>query len=244
MLRNASDLAVSLLFPLACDLCDRPVLHYADGPACRECWIQTRIFSENDALCPKCGLFLEGVAPAAGNARCGSCDPHEFDQAIAIGPYDRALRSTILNLKSRPFLPNRVKELIRAKLEANDIKAIDLIVPVPLSQKRRLERGFNQAEVIAECISSIIDQRVDNHSLVRTLHTHVHRAGMDRRARERSVEKAFVVKRPKLINGRHILLVDDLLTSGATASNCADILKQSGAADVRVFTLARAARVA
>ncbi|MDM7920791.1 MAG: hypothetical protein QUS14_00710 [Pyrinomonadaceae bacterium] len=82
---------------------------------------------------------------------------------------------------------------------------------------------------------------VDENSLVRTRHTPMHRAAMDKKAREKSVEDAFEVRRPKLIDGQHITLVDDIFTSGATAHYCAAKLKESGAATVNVLTIAHAA---
>lgn len=81
---------------------------------------------------------------------------------------------------------------------------------------------------------------VDALSLTRKINTPIHRVGMDQRARELTVMKAFDVVRPKLIAGKNILLIDDVLTSGETASECARILKKNGAAGVCVFTLARA----
>jgi len=115
----------------------------------------------------------------------------------------------------------------------------EVIIPVPLSKKRYLERGFNQAEVIAAEVSRSLDMPVDSATLARKAHTPMHRAAMDRKAREMTVRNAFHVQRPNLVKDRSILLVDDIFTSGATASHCAKVLKKSGAASVKVFTLAR-----
>jgi predicted amidophosphoribosyltransferase len=82
---------------------------------------------------------------------------------------------------------------------------------------------------------------LDEKSLIRTKHTLMHRAGMDSKARGQTVKNAFKVVRPRLIEGRSILLVDDVFTSGETASICAKLLKKSGASTVNVLTLARAA---
>ena len=117
---------------------------------------------------------------------------------------------------------------------------VDLIVPIPLSTLRRLERGFNQAESIATAFSRSTGIPVDAHSLTRKQHTPIHRIGMDQKARELTVKNAFEVVRPKLIGGKNILLIDDVLTSGATASSCAKILKKNGAVKINIFTLARA----
>jgi len=116
-----------------------------------------------------------------------------------------------------------------------------VVIPVPLSARRLQERGFNQAAVIATVIARSGNLLLDENSLVRKIHTPMHRAGMDRKARAMTVKKAFEVVRPKLIEGRDTLLVDDVLTSGETASICARVLKKSGAATVSVLTIARAA---
>ena len=127
-----------------------------------------------------------------------------------------------------------------AALLKADVTGADVIIPIPLSKKRKLERGFNQAEIIAAEIARASGIPIDAASLVRKLHTPIHRIGMDKKARELTVKNAFEVVRPRLIDGRNILLVDDVFTSGATASYCAKVLKKNGAKQVNVFTLARA----
>ena len=110
---------------------------------------------------------------------------------------------------------------------------------VILKKKRLLERGFNQAVVLSKILSKQFDIKFDQQSLVRKIHTPMHRAGMDGKARALSVENAFEVMRPVFIRGEKILLVDDIYTSGATVSNCAKVLKESGADKVYAFTLAK-----
>lgn len=171
---------------------------------------------------------------------CGRCNEHSFDRAFAIGPYENGLRSTILNLKSTPHFPHIIAEQTSIRFEKlNDI-FFDSIIPVPLSKRRRFERGFNQAEVIADVVSRSTHVPVDRNSLQRKTHTHMHRVGMDQKAREKTVENAFTVARPKMIAGKNVLLTDDVFTSGATASACAQVLKSHGAKLVTVFTIARA----
>jgi ComF family protein len=119
--------------------------------------------------------------------------------------------------------------------------AADLIIPVPLHPARERERGFNQALVLARTLSRLNNLPLDEHSLVRPLQTRMHRAGMDAKARRQSVANAFGVRRTDLIAGRRVLLLDDVFTTGATASACAATLKDAGAAQVFVLTIARAA---
>lgn len=208
-----------------------------DGTACGQCWDTTRIFEGSEMLCDKCGAFF-GEKASPVDVFCRKCDEYFFDKAFALGIYEKALAASIISLKNSPHVPARVSQLIQNR--SADFVGVVLIVPIPLSKERKLERGFNQAEVVASNIAKTIGIAVDAHSLERRRHTHIHRMGMDQKARERSVRNAFSVRRPKLIEGKDILLVDDVLTSGATASFCAKVLKKNGASKVTVFTLARA----
>jgi ComF family protein len=116
----------------------------------------------------------------------------------------------------------------------------DVIIPVPLHHDRERERGFNQACVMARELSRLSRLPVDEHSVVRRIHTERHRAGMDAKARRQSVANAFTIRHPKAIAGRRVLLIDDVFTTGATVSECASVLKDAGAEEVFVLTVAKA----
>ena len=163
-----------------------------------------------------------------------------YERAAAAGLYEKALAATILKLKTVPHLSSKAAEHLKHTFHSSQFPNIGIIIPVPLSKRRFHERGFNQAEVIAKIIERSSGIPVDNASLQRTIHTAAHRAGMDAKARERTVQKAFAVKRKNLIEGHDILLVDDVFTTGSTVSACAKVLKQNGAGKVFVLTLARA----
>ena len=123
--------------------------------------------------------------------------------------------------------------------QKTDFQDATKIIPVPLSKRRFYERGFNQAAVLAKILAKETKIELDEKTLVRTKHTKIHRAGMDKKGRALSVEKAFEIKRENFIKGEKILLVDDVFTSGASASMCAKVLKKKGADKVYVFTIAR-----
>jgi ComF family protein len=114
-----------------------------------------------------------------------------------------------------------------------------LIVPVPLHPQREKERGFNQAAMLARELSRVTRLPVVENCLVRVAHTERHRAGMDAQARRESVEAAFALVTPRIIEGENVLLIDDVFTTGATLSACALALKRAGAQDVLALTLAR-----
>ena len=171
---------------------------------------------------------------------CGRCTEHHYDQACATGVYEKALLASVLELKREPYVSQRASSHLIHAFERIQITSEPIIIPVPLSQRRKLERGFNQAAILAKTVSRRYGLHVDEYSLARTTDTSMHRAAMDSKAREATVAKVFEVVRPGLVRGQNILLVDDLLTSGATVSQCARVLKKSGADKVIVLTLARA----
>ena len=239
MLGKIYDSMLAVVYPQACQICENSVENSSDGIACRDCWEKTRIFSGAEALCHKCGAFLREAASDFANF-CHACDEHSYDSARAVGIYEDALSASVLNLKNEPFVSQRLRRLFINAFENSDFHDAGVIIPVPLSRKRLLERGFNQAAVLAGILAAHTKILTDEKSLVRTVHSPMHRAAMDRKARESTVRNAFEVKRPKLIEGENVLLIDDVFTSGATVSNCAKALKKKGANKVYVLTLARA----
>lgn len=180
------------------------------------------------------------MKPPLGEAFCHRCDGHFYDRAISIGLYERALASCVVALKSEPYVPEHLRELVTDAFARSPFYDADLLVPVPLSRARRIERGFNQAEVVANVIADFAGIPIESQSLVRRSHTPMHRAAMDRRARELTVEDAFAVNHSESVAGRSIVLVDDVFTTGATVSGCAKVLKKNGARKVGVLTIARA----
>lgn len=229
---------MTLAYPQACQMCENPVENSADGIACRFCWENTNVFSGAETLCAKCGAFLESKS-SNFQTFCHRCDEHFYDSARAAGIYEHALAASVLHLKREPFVAQNLRKLFFSRFQSSGFGDATLIVPVPLSKKRFLERGFNQAAVLSKILAKQSGVKLDEHSLVRQIHTPMHRAGMDGKARASSVENAFEVKRRKFIEGAKVLLIDDVFTSGATVSNCAKTLKKSGAEKVYVFTLAR-----
>jgi ComF family protein len=114
---------------------------------------------------------------------------------------------------------------------------------VPLHSEREQARGFNQAAVIGHSLSRSMQLPVDEVSLLRTKHSQKFRAGLDAKGREETVARAFEVSHPRLVAGETILLVDDVFTTGATVSCCAEALLAAGAKEVFVLTIARPASV-
>lgn len=233
------DKLVSSLFPHGCRVCNGIVGSVSLGAACAECWSATRIFSDSETLCPKCGRYLrDGRIIGAGD--CHRCDLHFYDEAIACGVYEKALSATVIELKKKPHIPMFVRNLLCCRFENAGLDSFDALLPVPISRRRMLERGFNQAEIIARAIAMEFSMQIEINGLTRTKHTEVHRGGMDARARDATVSNVFNVGATANLGGMNLVLLDDVMTSGSTASHCAEELKKNGAETVKVFTIARA----
>jgi ComF family protein len=236
------DATLALVYPRACAVCGGSVESRQDGVACAVCWRSTRMFGVDDTFCWKCGAFTRAsvAEDKRERIRCGECDEHAFTAARACGFYEGALRAAVLQLKREPHVAPRLAMLLAAVQQRVPIKSANLIVPVPLHPSRERERGFNQAALLARELARITKLPLDEHSVVRRVHTERHRAGMDARARRESVASAFFVRHSESIAGRSVLLIDDVFTTGATVSACAAALKHAGVEDVFVLTIARA----
>jgi ComF family protein len=116
------------------------------------------------------------------------------------------------------------------------VAAADLLVPVPLHVRRLQDRGFNQALLLAQAFPH---KPLGREALIRVRHT-VPQSGLNPRERRENVNKAFAVHHPEDIKGKRIVLVDDVYTTGATVRECARVLRQAGAREVTVLTVARA----
>lgn len=235
------DAALALLYPQSCAVCGASVEARFDGVTCGACWEKTLIFSAEDLVCWKCGVLAPGRVPEEKRreVRCRRCDEESYTAARACGAYKGALRAHILALKREPHIPRRLAHLLFETQQREPLNNVTRIVPVPLHDARLRERGFNQAGEIANALSKLSGLTVDEWSLVRAMHTERHRTGMDKLARRESVENAFEVRRPRLVENENILLIDDVFTTGATVSACARELKNAGASNVFVLTIAR-----
>lgn len=242
MLNRLYDAALALMYPQLCEVCGvRSVERRADAPACAVCWAATEIFAAGRLLCCKCGAPVPRLASGTGGpeVRCRRCEDEAFTAARAVGFYAGALRATVLALKREPHLPARVRELLCEVQRRAPLDTATCVVPVPLHPTRRRERGFNQADVIARELADASSLPLDSASVVRARHSAKHRAGMDGASRRRSVRDVFGVERPRLLAGQRVLLVDDVFTTGATVSACAQVLRAAGAQEVFVLTVAR-----
>ena len=203
-------------------------------------------------LCSICGERL--VSPFAfrdtqGEPRCGLCRRLEqpFARAAAYGSYETGLRELIHMLKYQQVRPaasvlGRMLAEVVANLQPGWGDAYLLVVPVPLFPAKLRQRGFNQAELIARAALKLSSSR-ERYALCGAVLERARdtqsQTGLTPHQRRANLRGAFRVKDPDMISGREVLLVDDVLTTGATASECARVLRRAGAARVWVATVAR-----
>lgn len=180
--------------------------------------------------------------PLDEEGRCGLCRRgwSGFDAAYSYGSYEGTLRKLVHLLKYDGVRP-LAQPLGRLALTALPREGrFDVIVPMPMHWRRRWWRGFNQSRLLAEVISRHTGIPVAG--LIRRKRNTPPQARLSRAQRRTNVVGAFAVKRPAKVEKRRILLVDDVITTGATASACARMLKRAGAAYVAVLALARTDR--
>ena len=195
-------------------------------------------------MCALCGHPFE--VDVGEGAVCGACleEPFPFQRARAVFLYDETSRSLILRFKHADRLegaPAFAKWMARAG--ADLLGQTPVLVPVPLHRWRLLRRRYNQAAILAQALGREIGASVEMGVLIRHSHTPV-QGRLGRTERARNVRGAFSVppKRAPKIAGRHVVLVDDVMTTGITLSECAQALLKAGASSVDVLTLGRVVR--
>ena len=227
--------ALDLLFPPLCPVCRELLGEGRRDPLCGRCW--QRMSRINPPWCRCCGL------PLAIDGLCGACRARRprFAYARAAARYGDVVREAIHAFKfgGRRTLAAPLGDLLAGLgLAALPGAPPDLIIPVPLHRRRERDRGYNQALLLARRLEQHWQVPVAVGVLARAAAT-APQADLDAAARRRNVRGAFVVREPAAVTGRHVIVVDDVLTTGATVGECARCLTRAGAAVVGVVTVAR-----
>ena len=242
LLTRVYDALLTVAYPQVCRVCGGSVEQRNLGVVCAGCWKSTPVFTGAEAICWKCGAPSPGieVSPQIKTGiRCHRCDSQAFTAARAVGLYEQGLRASVLESKRRPHVASYLINLLLAVAQREPLNNATRIIPVPLDTTRFRERGFNQAAVIAAALGKRLQLPVDEVSLVRISGSEKYRAGLDPKGRRDTVAGAFAVKHPRLVENENVLLIDDVFTTGATVSACAEALAASGARNVFVSTIAR-----
>ena len=210
------------------------------GGLCPDCWPAVRFLAE--PLCQRCGAPLEQAQPEP----CGHCQAAHspLQQTRAAMLYDDGSRDLVLHLKHADALagvPVMARWLQRAGAE--QLRQADFLVPVPLHWTRLFKRRYNQSAELARALGRLSNVKALPDALARTRRT-PSQGGLSRQQRKANVRDAFAVKDRyrERINGANIVLIDDVITTGATLEACGDALLDAGAAQVTAVALARVAR--
>jgi ComF family protein len=233
--------ALDLLYPPLCLICRTPVGE-AHG-LCGACWRQITFI--DGRVCDCCGLPFE-LDPGI-EFRCASCiaTSPPFDCARAAVRYDDGSRPAILALKRADRLEfSNLFALWLKRAGRQLLEEADLIVPVPLHPIRLWFRRYNQSAILAQRLHRLTGKPFDPLALARVRATPSQGRMPSAKARRRNVQGAFKVplRKAPAVAGRKVLLIDDVLTTGATIGACARALRRAGAAKVMVLTIARVAR--
>lgn len=191
-------------------------------------------------FCNKCGKPF--VQRSGERSNCGQCEEHPmyFRQARAVALYDGALREYLAELKYRyrPELGLALGKLLVEGVKAYPgFRKIDLVVPIPIHPHKLAARGYNQAELLARPLQDYLGMKVQDQVLIRTKLTETQNA-LRKPERFANVKDAFQVVETLAVGGKRVLVIDDILTTGATVSEAARMLLKAGAISVDVLTLA------
>ncbi len=233
-------LAELLLFPSFCRLCREPLDRPGERIVCGGCL--GRLEPRTGPVCVRCGRFLD---TAGAEPVCGRCLEREPAYAVhrSCGLYGGTLKDVILLFKYRRYAPlgRPLARFADGSLGADGRlwTGADALVPVPLHPARRRERGFNQSRLLALELGRLRGLGVLDGVLVKTRNAPA-QAGLKAAERERNVRGTYAVRRADRVGGRTLVLVDDVTTTGATLRECARVLVEAGAREVRAVTLAQA----
>jgi ComF family protein len=249
--RQILDATLAVVFPTDCSLCHRELASFSWLRICRRCWGSLEAWE--GPMCVRCGLpFPSGQALDSAVAECRACrqDEPAYDAARTFGLYRDKLRQVVLRLKfaGEERLGVRLGQLLAlpfAALPPWDGGTAPLVVPVPLHPARRRERGFNQSELLAVGLVRTLAKQGNGAlpvaaACLRRTRVTPPQTGLSVAARRENLRGAFAVAKPEAVRGRAVVLVDDVITTGATLSACARTLKRAGAERVLGLALARA----
>lgn len=232
---------VDLWFPPICPACSAPVAQYRhDHPLCAPCTKNLPLI--DGPACRTCGAPIAPVGSAGETCPRCSRDSLRFDRTLALGVYQDALRDLVLRTKHRAEavltlgLGRMLAERVAA---ARDLTLPDVVVPVPMHWLRRIQRGVNGPELLAESLARRLELPLANRLLRRKRNTPP-QTQLSRTRRLENVRDSMTRRAGYSLDAAHVLLVDDVMTTGSTASEAARVLKQHGAAEVTVAVLARA----
>jgi ComF family protein len=237
--RDLTQGLLHLFLPACCHVCS-DALSPPNAQLCDGC--RQALFHDGSTSCPRCAATLGPFAQPS--ERCSLCrtTSFAFEQVIRLGPYEGRLQEVVLRMKHRSN--ENLAELMgqwwaeAARHQLNALQ-VDCVIPVPLHWVRRWHRGYNQSASLAFGLTSHLRLPLHRGWLKRVRNTPSQKT-LSATARKENVHGAFQVRSAAQLRGRSVLLVDDVMTTGATAHEAARTLRAAGARRVVVAALARA----
>ena len=233
-------LAELIFFPSFCKLCSSLLEFPQERVICRSCWESIKPSSFSYCLC--CGRFFNGSREPHLCLDCLEERP-PFSYHRSCGKYKGKLRDIILLYKYRHFqvLGKDLAHFVYRTLgrEEEIWWKADAIIPVPLHPKRKKQRGFNQAQIIAKELARLKGIEFVSGRLVKIKNVPP-QTSLEVKEREKNVSGAFAVVKREEIKGKVVLLVDDVYTTGSTIRECSSVLREAGVKEVRAMTVAQA----
>lgn len=236
----------NILFPQRCPICSAQIKAFSRGSICPGCWAKAKYV--RPPFCAKCGrpLRLQFDLAETPDYLCGDCRRRTlyFHKARGAFEYEGVVREAIHLFKYKKII-GIAREM--SLFSANHFGVLfpderfDLMVNVPLHRKRLMDREFDQAWAVAKELGNILSIEARN-DLMSRIEATPPQTSMAREDRLKNVKGAFAAIKPEVIEGKNLLLVDDVMTTGATVNECAKTLLKAGAAQVSAFTLARSAQ--
>ena len=232
---------LDFVYPRVCQLCSKKV-DRNEGNLCSNCLMRVP-FLPVKGCCAVCSKPVEGFE---GSYVCDQCDGKDkpfFDKAVQAVSFIGSTRRMILDykFKNKYYLAVDFAEWMQAVARARmNVDEIDVVLPIPLKRGTSYERDYNQAELVAKLISKAFDRKFCD-ALVRVGKPQ-RQSSLGKRERIDNVVGTFSVAKPSYIRGRTVLLVDDIMTTGATFSEASRVLKMAGAWRVWALSIARSMR--
>ncbi len=242
LLRRLAEGAVDLLFPANCLACHAELHQASDRIGyCIDC--RYEMTRGKWPVCQRCAARVPKIPGPV--SECGHCRGQKFwfDRAVALGDYEGLLREQALAMKTdrSERLANSLGKLMAARLGKDLCESPpDFVAPVPMHAWRRLARGTNPPAAMATSLGHGLELPVSSRLLFRRRNSQP-QVGLSHPARFRNIRGEIGVRKRYPLATAHVLLVDDILTTGATCSEAARMLKKAGAAEVTVVVAARTA---
>lgn len=225
-----------VLYPsrITCIICDDELTHDCKGSICGNCY--EKLSKSLEHVCERCGESLDSLANFCLN--CKKSSKRYFKKARAPFLYDGEIKSLIHNLKynNKQYIGEYLSEFLVEEYKKNNFD-VDFIVPIPLSQKRLKQRGYNQSLLLCKKFETELNLCVNTTNLVRVVDTPTQTA-LTKDERKHNLERAFKVVDKKLFRDKKILIIDDVYTTGATMEEASKTLIESGASEVYCLSVA------